>query len=305
MHKSVLLAEVVELLDLKRGGSYIDATLGGGGHATAILNGIGPEGRLLGIDRDVEALERTRPTLRDYESQCVLEHGNFADIAKIAVAAGFDSVDGVLMDVGVSSDQLDDSERGFRFSDSGPLDMRMDRTVDTTAADLVNTLSEQELADIFFNNADERNSRRIARVIVEARKKALIMTTAELVEVVLKAGGRRGRIHPATKVFQALRIAVNDELGALASGLNGGLSLLADGGRMAVISFHSKEDRIVKRFFAEHVGSWESLAEGGSRWCGKEPVMALVNKKPLGPTEEEEKMNRRARSAKLRVGERR
>jgi 16S rRNA (cytosine1402-N4)-methyltransferase len=305
MHRSVLIEEVMELLAVTPGGSYIDGTLGNAGHSLRILREAGPEGRLLGIDRDQEALGRARERLADCEGTLHLTHGDFADMADIARKAGIEQVDGVLLDIGVSSDQLDEPSRGFSLMHDGPLDMRMDPTAGQTAADLVNNLSEQDLQGIFREYGEERHARRIAGAIVRSRADSPITGTAQFAEIVEHAaGGRRGRIHPATRVFQALRIAVNDELGSLRRGLEAGLNLLVPGGRMGVISFHSLEDRIVKRFFVSHAGRWESLAAGGEEWVGEEPRVRLLNKKPITAGDAELSENPRSRSAKFRVVER-
>lgn len=302
VHKSVLLTEVLDLLDVVPGGVYIDGTLGSGGHSEDLLKAMGKKGRLLGIDQDEQALDRAKVRLKEWEAQCVFAHGNFADIAEIARSNGFDGVDGILMDIGVSSDQLEEAERGFSFMKEGPLDMRMDKSCGETAEDLVNSLPEFELFKILRTFGEEPKARRIAQAIVRERESEAITTTSALAQLVEKAvGGRRGRIHPATKTFQGLRIAVNEELDSLKHGLEGGLSLLRAGGRMAVISFHSLEDRIVKRFFASHVGRHVSLISGGSEWIGELPLMELINKKPIMAGENECEVNPRARSAKLRV----
>ena len=214
-------------------------------------------------------------------------------------------VDGVLLDLGFSSDQMDDAARGFSFQAEGPLDMRLDRSEPRTAADLVNGMEESELADVIFELGEERDARRIARAIVAERVRSPIRTTRRLADVVAAAKrGPRGKIHPATQTFQALRIAVNRELESLDRGLEGALALVKPGGRVGVISFHSLEDRRVKRFFAEHAGRWESLEQGGERWVGAEPQVKLVTRKPVTASEDEIRANPRARSAKLRVAER-
>lgn len=308
VHQTVLLQEVVDLLALKPGGVCIDGTLGGGGHALELARRVGPQGRLLGIDRDVEALARAGKRLGDSGVLCSLDlvHGNFSDLRAIAHARGITSADGIVLDLGVSSDQLETQERGFSFQSDGPLDMRMDRSAAVTAADLVNGLSEAELAQIFWEFGEEPASRRIARALVQARERdGQIRTTGQLASRVERAmGGRRGRIHPATRVFQALRIRVNDELDALEQGLAAGLDLLAPGGRMAVISFHSLEDRRVKHFFVRHIAQRESLAAGGERWTWEAPRVTWVNRKPVTASPDELEGNPRARSAKLRVAER-
>ena len=305
MHKPVLAAEVMELLAPKEGGVYVDGTLGSGGHAELILGRIGAGGKLLGIDRDGDAVARCKARLAQWGEQCILRQGNFADVEGIAGSCGIARVDGLVLDLGMSSDQLDDGSRGFSLLAEGPLDMRMDRSSGPAAADLVNGLSEEELRNILWEFGEERAARRIARAIVRARERCPLKTTADLVQAVLSAtGGARGRIHPATRTFQAIRIAVNRELEALAAGLEAGLRLIAPGGRMAVISFHSLEDRIVKRCFAAHAGAWRSLEDGGRRLERIEPGILPVTKRPVRPGEKEVRENPRARSAKLRVAER-
>jgi 16S rRNA (cytosine1402-N4)-methyltransferase len=306
MHAPVLVREVVDLLQVKRGGVYVDATLGSGGHARALLEQIGAGGRLFGVDRDAAAVARARAALAPWASQCVLVQGNFAELAALAGAAGFSRVDGVLMDCGVSSEQLEAAERGFSFSKDGPLDMRMDPSRGCTAADLLAGLDERELCALLRSLGEEPAARRIARAVVRERARAPLVTTGRLAQIVAAAAkGRRGRIHPATRTFLALRLRVNDELESLAAGLRAGVELLAEGGRMAVISFQSQEDRIVKRFFAGHAGRWVSLPAGGRRWEGEEPALRLVNRKAVRPLRAEVLANPRARSAVLRVAERR
>lgn len=305
MHRPVLTKELIDLLNPKKGGVYIDGTVGSGGHARAVLEMIGPDGRLLGIDRDIEAIRRTEDGLLIWQNQVCLKHGNYADMRKIADSAGISEADGIILDLGVSSEQLALDERGFSFMRKGPLDMRMDQSEETTAAELLMNLSEEELAVILRDMGEEPHAKRIARMITRERIKRPIETTDDLVELIVRAVGvRGGKRHPATRTFQALRIAVNKELTYLRKGLPEGLDLLKPGGRMAVISFHSLEDRIVKRCFAEHVGRSVSLEQGGCRWEGKEPKMLLVNKKPATVSQDERTDNPRARSAKLRVAER-
>src|SRR5689334_19111996 len=254
-HTPVLLNEVIAGLALHSGGRYIDGTLGGGGHAAAVLEASAPDGRLLGIDADPAALAAAGARLAAFGERAVLAHGNFRDIGRLAREQGFAQIDGLLLDLGVSSHQLDTPERGFSFTADAPLDMRLDPTGGPTAADLVNDTPEGELADLIFRYGEERGSRRIARFIAEARRKRPIATTGELADLVAralggrpfgKAQGRHGKIHPATRTFQALRIAVNHELESLELALPQAVELLAPGGRIAVISFHSLEDRIVK-----------------------------------------------------------
>jgi 16S rRNA (cytosine1402-N4)-methyltransferase len=293
-HVPVLLAEVVTGLAPRSGGRYVDGTLGGGGHAATILEACGPDGRLLGIDADRSALAAARARLALFGDRVTLAHGNFRDLGRIARQNGFEQIDGLLLDLGISSHQLDTPERGFSFAADAPLDMRLDQTRGATAADLVNQLPEGELADLIYRYGEERGSRRIARFIVEARRKRRIATAGELADLVARAlGGRHGKIHPATRSFQALRIAVNRELESLEAALPQAVELLAPGGRLAVISFHSLEDRIVKLFFR---------AESG--YGGEGPVrLRIITKKPIEATEAEARSNPRSRSAKLRIAE--
>ncbi|MFO7166471.1 MAG: 16S rRNA (cytosine(1402)-N(4))-methyltransferase RsmH [Chloroflexota bacterium] len=289
-HTPVLLAEVLEQLAPRPGGRYIDGTLGGGGHAAAILEASGPDGRLLGLDVDPAALAAAGARLAPFGERATLARGNFRDLAALAREHGFDPADGVLLDLGVSSYQLDTPERGFSFQSDAPLDMRLDPQGEVTAADLVNELPEGELADLIYRFGEERGSRRIARLVAEARRRRRIETTAELAAIVARAlGGRHGKIHPATRTFQALRIAVNRELESLELALPQAVELLAPGGRVAVISFHSLEDRIVKLFF-------RAEAQAGR--------LRILTKKPLEASDAEARANPRSRSAKLRAAER-
>ncbi|MFH0953052.1 MAG: 16S rRNA (cytosine(1402)-N(4))-methyltransferase RsmH [Verrucomicrobiota bacterium] len=304
MHRPVLVREVIGLLGVKAGGVYVDATLGEGGHAEAVLREVGGKAKLLGIDRDAEALARARERLSVWGANCEFEHGDYADMIIIAKRHNLDRADAVLMDLGMSSAQVDSAERGFSVLREGPLDMRMDRSQQITAAAVVNTLDEESLAEILRKLGEEPAARRIARLIVAERRRKPIQTTTHLVEIVTKAkGGRRGKIHPATQTFQALRMAVNHELESLTAGLEGALKLVTTGGRVAVIAFHSLEDRTVKQTFARHVGRWESLPAGGQEWVGEQPAMRWVTRKPVTASQEEIESNPRARSAKLRVVE--
>jgi 16S rRNA (cytosine1402-N4)-methyltransferase len=305
MHQPVLLSETVERLRPRPGGVYVDGTLGSGGHAEAIVKAMEGQGLFIGIDRDPEALARAGEKLAPYGEWVRLVHANFAEMADVVRGAGATQVDGIVMDLGVSSNQIGTPERGFSFQDNGPLDMRMDTTKPITAETLVNELSDNELAECFRDLGEERRAWAAAKAIVRARDEAPIRTTGRLAEIVAKAvGGRRGRIHPATRVFQALRMRVNEELESLKEGLEAGINLLAPGGRMAVISFHSIEDRIVKHCFADHAGRMASLAAGGEAWEGREPRMRRITRKPVTASEAELAENPRARSAKLRVVER-
>lgn len=305
MHVPVLLNETMDLLVTNPAGIYIDGTLGRGGHATEILKRLSPEGRLIGLDRDAEAIEETKEILKPFGERANRLHGNFADMKKLCGQIGVTEVDGVLLDLGVSSPQLDVAERGFSFAKDGPLDMRMDRTQGRSAADLVNEDDEETLANLIFRLGEERDSRRIARAIVLARQQGRIERTLELAEIVERAkGGRRGPIHPATQTFQALRMAVNAELESLDAGLEAGLSMLREGGRIAVITFHSLEDRPVKEFFKRHTVKRESLQQGGEKLVYDEPAVRLLTKKPLTASKQELADNPRSRSAKLRAAER-
>ena len=304
-HTPVLLKETIDALGVKLGGVYVDGTLGRAGHACEILARAGTGARLVGIDRDTQALTESAERLEKMPGvSLTLVHGCHGDIAQIVRDEGFDAVDGVLLDLGVSSPQLDEADRGFSFRADGPLDMRMDQSRGETAADLVATRSEDELAGILRMFGEEPNARRIAKAIVRARAAVRIETTAQLAELVEKTVGRSGAHHPATRTFQALRMAVNDELGELGRALAGGLGILKPGGRMAVITFESLTDRIVKRFFAAHVGKMISLQQGGERWEGDLPKVRLVTRHAVTASEEEIAENPRARSAKLRTIER-
>jgi 16S rRNA (cytosine1402-N4)-methyltransferase len=300
-----LLDEVVDLLAPRPGGVYVDGTAGSGGHALAIAGRIGPTGRLLLIDRDREAVLRVRAALADSPVRVSVVEANFADMKTVARANGIERADGILLDLGVSSNQLDEAERGFSFMRDGPLDMRMDRTQPLTAETLLNEASEERLEKILRDYGEEPRARAIVRRVAAARSSARLTRTAELARLVEAVyGGRRGRIHPATRTFQALRIAVNNELEVLALGLNGALELLAPAGRLAVISFHSLEDRTVKHFFADHTVRWESRPEGGRTRICSEPEVTTLTRKPVVASERECEANPRARSAKLRVAER-
>ncbi|MCL4535673.1 MAG: 16S rRNA (cytosine(1402)-N(4))-methyltransferase RsmH [Bacteroidetes bacterium] len=303
-HTPVLFEEVMAALQPRPGGRYIDATLGLGGHARGILERSAPGGRLLGLDADPDAVESAKQRLVDFGERCVLVVANFAEVGSVAVEHGFAAVDGVLFDLGVSSMQLGRAERGFSFQSEGPLDMRLDPSQTTTAADLVNRLTVEELADIFYRYGEERRSRPLARAITAAREQSPIRTTGQLAAIVRRVVPRgRGRIDPATRAFQALRIAVNRELESLERALPQALDLLRPGGRLAVISFHSLEDRIVKTFMAREARGCICPPGLPVCRCGHRPRLRLITRKPITPTREEEKTNPRSRSAKLRVAE--
>lgn len=302
MHVPVLLAETLEALAIKPGGAYCDGTLGLAGHASEILRRAGPTGRLLGIDKDTVALEEASRRLESVAGEKKLVHGGHGDIRQIAVANGFPELDGILLDLGVSSFQLDTPERGFSFQRDGKLSMRMDAGAESAgAAELLAKCDERELAEMFRRYGEEPRARRIAEAIVKARERAAIETTVQLADIVSAAVGRCGAKHPATRVFQALRMAVNSELEELEQALEDGLWLLKPGGRMAVITFESLSDRIVKRHFANHAGRWISLQQGGESWAGELPPVERVTRKPVTAGECELRNNPRARSAKLRV----
>lgn len=304
MHNPVMAEETVEMLAPRPGGIYVDGTAGAGGHARALLEKTGGKAQMICIDLDPSALSRAKIVLEPWGVQCRFVQGNFADMKSLLEAFGVHKVNGILLDLGMSSMQVDQAERGFSFRKEGPLDMRMDPSRGRNAADLVNETSETELARIIRQYGEERDGRRIAREIVFERKRKGEWTTMRLAQTIERAAGRRGKIHPATRTFQALRIAVNDELKNLECGLESGIALLAAGGRMAVISYHSLEDRLVKQSFKKHIGQWASLPAGGSRWEGMMPVVRAILKKPMTASVEEIMLNPRARSAKLRCIER-
>ena len=305
MHIPVLLREVVDSLAIRPGGVYVDGTLGRGGHAREILLRGGAGTTLVGIDRDEQALAESAARLESVAgANVVLVHGCHGSLAEIVQKKGIGEVDGILLDLGVSSPQLDEPGRGFSFRADGPLDMRMDRSRDVTAASLVATRTEAELAGVLQTLGEEPNARRIARAIVQARAARPIETTGQLAELVERTVGRHGPHHPATRTFQALRMAVNDEIGELERALDGGLGVLKAGGRFAVITFESLTDRIVKRFFAAHAGRMVSLQQGGERWEGLLPRVRPVTRRAVVASAEETDVNPRARSAKLRTVER-
>jgi len=303
-HVPVMLKEAVDALNVRTGGVYVDGTLGRGGHSAEILRRAG-KATLLGVDRDGEAIEESRGALESFSGADVrLVHGRHGDIAEIAREQGLCEADGVLLDLGVSSPQLDEAWRGFSFRADGPLDMRMDRSCGETAADIISTRGEDELAAIFRDLGEEPAARRIAKAIVMARGQRRFETTFQLAEFVAGVVGRHGAHHPATRVFQALRMAVNDETGELARALDGGLSILKKGGRFVVITFESVTDRTVKRFFADHAGRNVSLQAGGERWEGALPRVRLVARRAVKAESAEVECNTRARSAKMRAAER-
>lgn len=289
MHVPVLLQHVIEGLALSKGATVVDATVGGAGYTKALCDAVGPKGVVIGLDQDEGALRAAKETLADVVCTLHLIHANFRDVDEALATLGISEVDGIAFDIGLSSTQLEESGRGFSFMRDEPLLMTFREKQDAshfTAKDIVNSWKEDEIANVLIGYAEERNAKKIAKAIVEARRKNPIETTTQLVEVITTAlGYKGGPIHPATKTFQALRIAVNDELGALDEGLAKGYTVLKKGGRMAVVSFHSLEDRKVKEFFKEK-------EKGGS---------TRITKKPIPPDFDEVRRNPRSRSAKLRI----
>jgi len=305
-HKPVLLEECLEALALKPDGTYLDGTLGRGGHSEAILRRL-TTGRLIGIDRDLTAIEAARERLSEYGDRVTLVHGNFADLGNILQKLGITKLDGMLFDLGVSSPQLDDPRRGFSYMHDARLDMRMDETSGLDAGEVVNTWSYEELRRILYEYGEERYAPQIARSIVRRREDKPIGTTGELVEVIraaMPASALREKQHPAKRTFQAIRIAVNGELEALSPMLEAAAEGLASGGRLAVITFHSLEDRIVKQKLRELATGCTCPPEFPVCVCGKKPKMKLITRKPIVAGAEELEWNPRARSAKLRVAER-
>jgi 16S rRNA (cytosine1402-N4)-methyltransferase len=287
-HQPVMLTEVLDGLELGNNKTILDATLGYGGHAEAILDQMGPGGTLIGIDRDGEALGRSGERLKRFGDQVILEQAHYGNFDHVLVKHGLKHVDGMLLDLGVSSPQLDEAHRGFSFRQDGPLDMRMDSRQEKTAFDLVNFCKEKDLETIFRDYGDERFAKRYARAIVYARQKEKIITTAQLEEIIFRSCPikTKKRIHPATRVFQAIRIAVNDELDGLSDFLEKFSNYLKQDGRIAILSYHSLEDRLVKRNFQ------------AQRKTGE---LQILTKKPLTPSLQETQTNPRSRSAKLRI----
>jgi 16S rRNA (cytosine1402-N4)-methyltransferase len=305
-HIPVLPAEVLRYLAPQPGGVYLDGTVGGAGHAAMILEASAPDGILIGLDRDEEALAAARIKLAPYGKRAQLVHRNFAGLAEVVAEAGFTGIDGFLLDLGVSSHQLDSRERGFSFQQEAPLDMRMDAGSGKTAAELVNGLAEEELTRIIREYGEERWAKRVAAFIVHARAEAPIETTERLVDIIKGAiprGAWEDRLHPATRTFQALRIAVNDELGSLERGLGDGLRLLNRGGRGVVISFHSLEDRLVKNSFRGLTQGCTCPKNFPRCVCNFTPQVKVLTGKPVTAGEAELQGNPRARSAKLRAVE--
>lgn len=305
-HRSVLLKECIENLNIRPDGIYLDGTLGGGGHSEQIVKRL-TTGRLIAIDRDQRALQRAGARLAPYRDRITFVHGNFRDIDRILSQLGMDKVDGMLFDLGVSSPQLDETERGFSYMTDAPLDMRMDETEPFTAGDIVNTWDQDRLKRILYDFGEERYAPRIAEAIVRYRAEKPIETTLELVEIIrsaMPASALREKQHPAKRSFQAIRIAVNDELEAISQMMETAADRLRIGGRLAVISFHSLEDRIVKNAIAAREKGCTCPREFPVCVCGFQQTLKSVTRKPIVPDKEELAENPRARSAKLRVAER-
>jgi 16S rRNA (cytosine1402-N4)-methyltransferase len=305
-HKSVLLQECIDALNIRPDGIYLDGTLGGAGHSSQIARRLTEGGRLIGVDRDRTALAAAKERLAPYADRVTLVHSNFAEIDAILDSLGIPAVDGMLFDLGVSSPQLDDASRGFSYMADAPLDMRMDKDDALTAGEVVNTWPQGELRRILYDYGEERYAPQIAAAICRAREKAPVETTLELVDIIrsaMPAQALREKQHPAKRSFQAIRIAVNDELGAVSRMMQAAVGRLNPGGRLAVITFHSLEDRIVKSEMQQAARGCTCPPEFPVCICGKKPLVKLVTRKPIvsGPAELEE--NPRARSAKLRVAE--
>lgn len=305
-HTTVLLHETVDGLNIKPDGIYVDCTMGGAGHSALILSKLSKEGRLFAFDQDDVAIENAKDKLAAYEGQLTIVKSNFRYLQEELHKRGIEKVDGVLYDLGVSSPQLDTPERGFSYHHDAPLDMRMDQQADLSAYDVINSWSFEELVKIFFKYGEEKFSKQIARKIEAAREIKPISTTGELVDLIkegIPAPARRKGGHPAKRIFQAIRIAVNDELGVFEDSLNQAIDLLNPGGRISVITFHSLEDRICKVIFKK--GSETPDLPKGLPIIPDEykPELKLITRKPIVPTEEELEHNNRARSAKLRVAE--
>jgi 16S rRNA (cytosine1402-N4)-methyltransferase len=305
-HTTVLLHEAVDGLAVKSDGIYVDCTLGGAGHSKEIVKKLSPEGRLICFDQDMTAIEAAKENLKDHLAQVTFVHANFRSLKAELDRIGVPSVDGILYDLGVSSPQLDTPERGFSYNHDAPLDMRMDMSSALTAYDVVNSWSYGDLVRIFFRYGEEKFSKGIARKIEAAREQSPIRTTAELAELIksgIPAAARRTGGHPAKRVFQAIRIAVNDELGAAEESLSDAITLLNPGGRISVITFHSLEDRLCKTIFKEASSLPDLPPNLPVIPEGMEPVLKLVTRKPIIPDEKEIEENKRARSAKLRIAE--
>ncbi len=304
-HISVLLQESVDALDIKPDGIYVDGTMGGGGHSEAVVSKLSPKGLLIGIDRDTEALEASSKRLERFDN-VHYAHNNYKNVKDVLMDEGIDAIDGAVLDLGVSSYQLDCAERGFSYMEDAPLDMRMNRQNPKTAYEVINTYSERELSDIFFKYGEEKFSRKIASIIADRRKDKPIETTLELVDIIKAAIPERFRqkgSHPAKRVFQAVRIEVNGELEDLRYALDNFFDVLKPGGRLSVITFHSLEDRIVKTAFNDYATGCTCPKDFPICVCGNKPRGKVITRKPVLPSDEECEFNKRSKSAKLRVVE--
>lgn len=305
VHQAVMLKEVIEYLQPQKNQNFIDGTIGAGGHSEAILKLTGPNGKLLGFDWDEKAIGRCEERFKKYGDRVILINESYVQIKKVVEELNFGSISGILLDLGLSSDQLTNDGRGFSFQSDEPLDMRFSLKNDLTAAQIINEWSASQLEHIFYQYGEEQETRSIVRRIIAERKKAPILNTVKLAEIVKmsKKPNYSRKTHPATKVFQALRIAVNDELGNIEKGLNDSLDLLVSGGRLVIISFHSLEDRIVKDFIKREALGCICPPEIPVCRCNHKARLKIITRKPIVPTEEEINVNYRSRSAKLRVAE--
>lgn len=304
-HVSVLLNECIEALNIKEDGIYVDCTLGGAGHSSEIVKRLSPKGKLIGIDQDKNALEASKKRLEEYDN-VIYVHNNFYNIKEVLDELNIERVDGILMDLGVSSHQLDEGERGFSYMKDAPLDMRMNRDSNFSAYNVINNYSEEELTRVIREFGEEKFARRIAKFIVDRRSKKPIETTYELVDIIkaaIPAKARREGPHPAKRTFQAIRIEVNNELGILDKAIEDGTAKLNKGGRIAVITFHSLEDRIIKNKYKQLEDPCTCPKEFPVCICGKKPEIKIITRKPIEPSEIEVEENPRSRSAKLRVAE--
>ena len=305
-HRSVLLDECIDGLNIKPDGIYVDGTAGGGGHSLEIAKRLTAGGRLIAIDRDAAAIEAASERLRDYSDRVTFVRNNFSSVKDVCLELGIDKIDGILLDLGVSSYQLDTPERGFTHNVDAPLDMRMDRRSDLDAYTVVNTYTAEQLKKIIYDYGEERFAPKIASAIVRAREKANIETTGQLVDIIKSAmppAAKEGGHHPAKRTFQAIRIEVNGELDAIEPAIRNATDILAPGGRIAIITFHSLEDRIVKQTYADLGSGCNCPKSLPICVCGRKPVVSVLTRKPILPSDVELEENPRSRSAKLRVAE--
>ena len=305
-HRSVLLDECIEALDIKPYGVYVDGTAGGGGHSLEIVKRLTEGGRLIAIDRDDAAIAAATERLCDFSERVTFVRSNFSSVGEVCARLGIEKIDGILLDLGVSSYQLDTAERGFTHNTDAPLDMRMDRRGELDAYTVVNTYTEEELKRVMWTYGEEKFAPKIAAAIVRRRAQKPIESTGELVDVIksaIPASAREGGHHPAKRTFQAIRIEVNGELDAIEPAIRDAVSLLGEGGRIAIITFHSLEDRIVKQTYADLASGCNCPRSLPICVCGRKPIVKLVNKKPITPSSEELEQNPRSRSSKLRIAE--